>query len=163
MGVSYTYVGVLVLAFAIALTTADLAERNLSEGRAWLEANAKKEGVVTLATGLQYKKITSAPNAKGPSPTKNDRVQVHYHGTTTEGKKFDSSYDRGSPATFGVTQVIKGWTEILQLMKVGDKWEVYIPSELAYGSQRRSDVIGPNQTLVFIVELIEIVGKKSDL
>jgi len=86
-------------------------------------------------------------------------VKVHYAGTLIGGKQFDSSYDRGEPATFGVTQVIRGWTEILQLMVAGDKWEVYIPSDLAYGSRGAGGVIGPNETLIFTVELIGIVGK----
>ena len=114
-------------------------------------------GVVTTASGLQYKVLASGP-ATGRSPTRSDSVTVHYRGTLTNGMVFDSSYDRGVPATFGVGQVIAGWTEALQLMKPGDKWLLHIPSHLAYGGRSVGDKIPPNSDLNFQVELLQIVG-----
>jgi FKBP-type peptidyl-prolyl cis-trans isomerase FklB len=131
----------------------ELAEKNLTEGKAFLEANAKKEGVITTESGLQYKVLKSGT---GPSPKLDDTVTTNYSGTLIDGREFDSSYKRGKPASFPVKGVIKGWTEALQLMKVGDKWELYIPSDLAYGGSKRSELIQPNSTLVFELELLAI-------
>lgn len=122
-------------------------------GKAYLAENGEKEDVITTASGLQYEVINSGDGAK---PTTADQVTVHYHGMLTDGTVFDSSVDRGQPATFGVTQVIKGWTEALQLMSVGDKWKLTIPSELAYGDQGAGGMIGPGATLIFEVELLGI-------
>ncbi len=132
------------------------AQENLEEGNAFLEKNKAREGVTTTESGLQYEILKEG---KGPKPTKQDKVKVHYHGTLIDGTVFDSSVDRGEPATFGVGQVIKGWTEALQLMPVGSKWKVYIPADLAYGERGAGGDIGPNQTLIFEVELLEIVKK----
>jgi len=128
------------------------AEDNLEKGNAFLAENANKEGVVTLESGLQYKIIEQG---SGATPLKTDKVSVHYRGTLVDGEEFDSSYKRGTPAAFAVTGVIKGWTEALQLMPVGSKWELYIPSELAYGSGPRGPG-GPNSALIFEVELLGI-------
>jgi len=122
-------------------------------GKTYLAENAKKEGVTTTESGLQYEVINSG---KGAKPNPSDQVTVHYHGTLLDGTVFDSSVDRGEPATFGVTQVIKGWTEALQLMSIGDKWKLTIPSDLAYGDQGAGGMIGPGATLVFEVELLGI-------
>ncbi len=124
-------------------------------GAAYLTENGAKEGVITTESGLQYEVIVSGDGAK---PTTADQVTVHYHGMLTDGTVFDSSVDRGEPATFGVTQVIKGWTEALQLMSVGDKWKLTIPSGLAYGDQGAGGMIGPGATLVFEVELLGITN-----
>lgn len=131
-------------------------ETNKKEGAAFLAENKKKEGVVTLPSGLQYKIVKQGT---GPKPVATDNVVCNYRGTLINGKEFDSSYKRGQPATFPVGAVIKGWTEILQLMPVGSKYQVWIPSELAYGTQAPPE-IGPNATLIFDIELIEI--KKGD-
>ena len=130
-----------------------IAAENLEAGKKFLAENAKKEGVVTTDSGLQYKVIKSGD---GPTPGPEDTVTTHYRGTLIDGREFDSSYSRGQPASFPVKGVIKGWTEALQLMKVGDKWELYIPSDLAYGSAQRSELIQPNSTLLFELELLEI-------
>ena len=122
-------------------------------GKTYLAENAKKEGVTTTESGLQYEVIKSGTGAK---PSQSDQVTVHYHGTLLDGTVFDSSVDRGEPASFGVTQVIKGWTEALQLMSIGDKWKLTIPSDLAYGDQGAGGMIGPGATLVFEVELLGI-------
>lgn len=126
---------------------------NKVAGQNFLAENAKKEGVITTASGLQYEVIKKG---NGPLPKDTDKVKVHYHGTLVDGTVFDSSVDRGQPAEFGVTQVIKGWVEGLQLMPVGSKYKFYIPQELAYGSQSQGQ-IKPFSTLIFEVELLEIV------
>lgn len=131
----------------------EAAEKNAAEGAAFLAENGKKEGVQTLPSGLQYKVLTAG---QGISPKASDTVQTHYSGKLLDGTVFDSSYERGQPASFGVDQVIAGWTEALQKMKVGDKWEVYIPGSLAYGLRGSPPQIGPNATLVFTVELIAV-------
>lgn len=122
-------------------------------GASYLAKNGEKEGVITTASGLQYEIISTG---SGEKPTTENQVTVHYHGTLTDGTVFDSSVDRGQPATFGVTQVIKGWTEALQLMSTGDKWKLTIPSDLAYGDQGAGGMIGPGATLIFEVELLSI-------
>ena len=128
-------------------------EKNISEGKKFLEENAKRPGVTTLPSGLQYEVLKAGT---GPKPTANDQVTVHYAGTLLDGTTFDSSIERGEPATFGVTQVIPGWVEALQLMPVGSKWKLYIPYDLAYGERAAGPTIGPYSTLVFEVELLEI-------
>ncbi len=130
-----------------------LSAKNKADGEAYLAANGTKEGVVTTATGLQYKEVTAG---EGDAPAEKDTVTVHYKGTLVDGTVFDSSYDRGQPATFPVGGVIPGWVEALQLMNVGDKFELAIPSELAYGPGGTGPVIGPHSTLIFEVELLEI-------
>ncbi len=117
-----------------------------------MAANAKKDGVKTTASGLQYKVITEG---SGEKPTLQDSVSAHYRGTLIDGTEFDSSYARGKPATFGVTHVIPGWTEALQMMPEGSKWEIYIPSDLAYGPGGSGAKIGPNATLIFEIELLK--------
>ena len=134
---------------------AEEGKKNLKAGEAYLAENGKKEGVKTTASGLQYKVVKEGT---GKSPTPNDTVKVHYHGTLTDGTVFDSSVDRGEPVTFPVNGVIPGWTEALQLMKVGDKWQLAIPAKLAYGDQGPGGKIGPNSTLLFDVELLGIEG-----
>ena len=132
---------------------AEANEKNKAEGAAYLAENAKKEGVTTTDSGLQYKSLVAG---SGDKPKASDTVKVHYRGTLTDGTVFDSSYDRGEPAVFPVTGVIAGWVEALQLMKVGDKLELAIPPNLAYGAQGSGPVIGPDATLVFEVELLGI-------
>ena len=127
---------------------------NIEKGKDFLEGNAKKEGIVTLPSGLQYEVITEG-NGKKPSAT--DRVKCHYEGTLIDGTLFDSSIKRGQPAVFGVNQVIKGWVEALQLMSEGSKWRLFIPSELGYGAQQAGEMIPPHSTLIFEVELIEVL------
>jgi FKBP-type peptidyl-prolyl cis-trans isomerase FklB len=131
----------------------ELAEKNRKEGEAFLAENEKKEGVVTLPSGLQYKILEEGA---GKTPKSTDTVTVHYRGTLIDGREFDSSYHRGEPATFPVDGVIPGWTEALQLMKEGAKWQLFIPASLAYGEQGVGPAIGPNATLIFDVELIKI-------
>lgn len=127
---------------------------NLKIGKAFLSENAKREGVTTTASGLQYEVIRKGA---GDRPAASDRVEVHYTGKLIDGTVFDSSVERGVPATFGVTQVIPGWVEALQLMREGDKWRLYIPSTLAYGENGAGGVIGPNMTLIFDVELLRVI------
>ena len=127
---------------------------NIEKGKAFLAENAQKEGIVTLPSGLQYEVITEG-NGKKPSAT--DRVKCHYEGTLIDGTLFDSSIKRGQPAVFGVNQVIKGWVEALQLMSEGSKWRLFIPSELGYGAQQAGEMIPPHSTLIFEVELIEVL------
>lgn len=129
-------------------------EQNIQEGKDFLAENAKRAEVKVTESGLQYEVVTLG---NGAIPKASDQVQVHYHGTLMNGNVFDSSVSRGEPATFGVTQVIQGWVEALQLMPVGSKWKLYIPSELAYGAQGAGQSIGPHTTLVFEVELLAIV------
>lgn len=130
------------------------AAKYTTAGQAFLEANKQKEGVEVTASGLQYKVIQAGTGAK---PVDGQTVKTHYHGTLIDGKKFDSSYDRGQPATFNVNQVIAGWTEALKLMSVGSTWELYIPYNLAYGDRAMGANIPPYSTLVFTIELLEIV------
>jgi len=132
----------------------DEANMNLEKSNAFLAGNKTKEGVITLASGLQYKIITPG---SGEFPKETDQVKVHYTGTFIDGKVFDSSIERNEPIVFGVNQVIPGWTEGLQLMQPGARWMLFIPPGLAYGEQGAGGVIGPNQALIFEVELIEIV------
>jgi FKBP-type peptidyl-prolyl cis-trans isomerase len=133
-----------------------LSDKNKKEGDAFLAANKTKEGVKTTPSGLQYKVLKSGP-AGGPTPTAKDSVTANYKGTLLDGTVFDSSYDRGKPEKFGVSDVIKGWTEALQLMKVGDKLQLVIPASLAYGEKGTPDgTIPPNATLVFEVELMDV-------
>jgi FKBP-type peptidyl-prolyl cis-trans isomerase FklB len=128
------------------------------EGEAFLAANKSKDGVVTLPSGLQYKILTQGT---GPKPTPSDSVVCNYRGTLINGTEFDSSYKRGEPATFPVTGVIKGWTEALQLMPVGSKWQLFVPSDMAYGERSPAPQIGPNATLIFEVELLSIQPKSA--
>ncbi|MGH1487195.1 MAG: FKBP-type peptidyl-prolyl cis-trans isomerase [Cellvibrionaceae bacterium] len=137
---------------------AELGEKNKAEGAAFLAENASKEGVVTTDSGLQYKELVAGD---GPTPSADDTVSVHYKGTLIDGTEFDSSYGRGEPATFPVTGVIPGWVEALQLMNKGDKWELYIPSDLAYGPGGTGGPIGPNATLVFEVELLDVIKPEA--
>jgi FKBP-type peptidyl-prolyl cis-trans isomerase len=129
-------------------------EKNLKSGEEFLASNKSKAGVVTLPSGLQYEIIKEGTGAK---PKAEDQVKCHYHGTTIDGKVFDSSVDRGEPAVFPVNRVIPGWTEALQLMSVGSKWKLFIPAALAYGERGAGQDIKPNSTLIFEVELLEIV------
>lgn len=126
---------------------------NKKAGETFLAENKKEEGVTTLPSGLQYQVLQEG---SGKSPSKTDTVTTHYHGTLIDGTVFDSSYERGQPATFPVNGVIAGWTEALQLMKEGAKWRLFIPSELGYGSQGAGDDIGPNAALIFDVELLSV-------
>ena len=127
---------------------------NKEAGEEFLRINKEKSGVITLPSGLQYEILKKGAGAK---PKATDKVKCHYHGTLINGTIFDSSVQRGEPATFEVSRVIKGWVEALQLMEAGSKWRLFIPSELAYGKRRAGDVIGPDSTLIFEVELLDIV------
>jgi len=133
---------------------AKMSAANVEQGKKFLEENAKKDGVKTLPSGLQYEVITEG-NGKKPKAT--DQVRCHYEGTLMDGTLFDSSIKRGQPAVFGVNQVIQGWVEALQLMTEGSKWRLYIPSELGYGAQGAGEMIPPHSTLIFDVELIEVL------
>lgn len=132
----------------------DLLEKNKTQGKRFLEENAKRESVKQTPSGLQYEIIKEG---NGQKPLASDRVKVHYHGTLIDGTVFDSSVRRGEPATFGVTQVIQGWVEALQMMSVGSKWKLFIPHKLAYGAQGAGELIEPFSTLIFEVELLEII------
>ncbi len=132
---------------------AKAADANLKAGQAFLKENGKKKGVVTTESGLQYQVLTAGNGAK---PALTDQVKVHYEGKLLNGEVFDSSYQRGEPVTFGLNQVIAGWQEGLQLMSVGSKWKIFIPSDLAYGPGGTGGPIGPNETLIFEVELLDI-------
>lgn len=131
-------------------------EVNRKNGEAFLSENAKREGIKVTESELQYEVLESG---KGDSPKASDNVEVHYTGKLIDGTVFDSSVERGVPASFGVTQVIPGWVEALQLMHEGDKWRLYIPSDLAYGPNGAGGVIGPNMTLIFDVELLRVIKK----
>lgn len=133
---------------------AKMNAENIEKGKTFLAENAKKEGIITLPSGLQYEVITEG-NGKKPGAT--DRVKCHYEGTLIDGTLFDSSVKRGQPAVFGVNQVIKGWVEALQLMSEGAKWRLFIPSDLGYGAQGAGEMIPPHSTLIFEVELIEVL------
>ena len=133
---------------------AKAGEANKQIGEAFLSENAKREGIKVTESGLQYEVLTEG---NGATPAASDKVEVHYTGKLIDGTVFDSSVERGVPAMFGVTQVIPGWVEALQLMKEGDKWRLYIPSDLAYGSQGAGGIIGPNSTLIFDVELLRVI------
>jgi len=128
-------------------------EDKIEAGKKFLEENSKRDEVITLESGLQYEVLKAGEGAK---PTPNDQVTTHYHGTLIDGTVFDSSVERGEPATFPVSGVIKGWTEALQLMSVGAKWRLYVPSDLAYGERGAGAQIGPHTTLIFDVELLKI-------
>jgi FKBP-type peptidyl-prolyl cis-trans isomerase FklB len=130
-----------------------MGEVNAVAGKKFLAENGKRAEVTTTASGLQYEVLTAGTGAK---PVATDSVTVHYEGKLIDGTMFDSSVERGEPATFGVTQVIPGWVEALQLMQEGAKWRLYIPSNLAYGANGAGNVIGPNATLIFDVELIKV-------
>lgn len=135
----------------------ELGKANAAAGEAFLAENGKRVEVKTTPSGLQYEVLTEGD---GPRPEANDQVEVHYTGKLIDGTVFDSSVDRGMPATFGVTQVIPGWVEALQLMKSGSKWRLFIPSNLAYGPNGApGSPIGPNATLIFDVELLKVIGK----
>ncbi len=139
--------------FMESLSSGD-ARKNLEEGMAFLAQNSQEKGVVELPSGLQYLILKQG---EGKLPTLRDRVRCHYHGTLIDGTVFDSSVNRGQPAEFPVNGVIQGWIEALQLMPVGSKWRLFIPSDLAYGDRGAGNVIGPNATLIFEVELLNIV------
>ena len=136
-----------------------LGEKNQAEGETFLAENKKKEGVKALESGLQYK-VTKAGDGK--KPTLSDTVTIHYRGTLIDGTEFDSSYRRGQPATLSINRLIPGWKEALQIMEVGAKWQLFIPSKLAYGERAAGPNIGPHATLIFEIELISIVEKKED-
>lgn len=132
---------------------AEKFEMNKLVGEEFLRINKEKRGVVTLPSGLQYEVLKTGD---GQKPGPNDKVRCHYHGTLIDGRVFDSSIERGQPAVFGVSQVIRGWTEALQLMNVGSKWRLFIPSDMAYGAHGAGEAIEPNMTLIFDVELLGI-------
>ena len=138
---------------ALSQIKAQRAQDNLEASQAFLAENAKKDGVITLESGLQYKKINSG---EGKSPQATGSITVNYRGTLIDGTEFDSSYDRDKPSTYQVKKVIKGWREAVLMMKEGDKWELYIPPELAYGKRGLSGRIPPNSTLIYEVELIAV-------
>jgi FKBP-type peptidyl-prolyl cis-trans isomerase FklB len=135
----------------------EVAKKNKNDGETFLIANRKKEGVKALASGLQYKVIRAGT---GKKPKINDSVTTHYRGTLIDGTEFDNSYKRGQPVSFPVSGVIPGWTEALQLMEEGAKWQLFVPPNLAYGERGTGDVIGPNATLIFEIELISVQEKK---
>lgn len=137
-----------------------VADANVKEGEEFLAANAQEEGVVVLDSGLQYRVIKAG---EGATPEAEDMVEVDYRGRLIDGTEFDSSYQRGEPATFGVNQVIPGWTEALQLMQEGAKWELFIPSELAYGPGGTGGLIGPSATLIFEVELHKVINEDDSV
>jgi len=142
-----------VLAALLAVTTSAMSQSSLEKGQTFLAENAKKDGVKTTASGLQYEVLTPGT---GKSPKATDVVQVNYRGTTIDGKEFDSSYKRGEPIEFPLNGVIPGWTEGVQLMKEGAKYRFFIPSNLAYGASGAGSAIGPNETLIFDVELLKV-------
>jgi FKBP-type peptidyl-prolyl cis-trans isomerase FklB len=132
-------------------------EKNLKDGQAFLAANKSKPGVKTLASGVQYKVLKSGT---GKTPKLTDGVKANYRGTLIDGTEFDSSYKTGKPVPFGVSEVIKGWTEVLQLMKEGDKWQVFIPADMAYGPRQMGPIIKPFSTLIFEMELVEVDAER---
>lgn len=132
---------------------ASMGEKAKTDGQAFLAANKKKAGIITLDSGLQYKVLLSG---KGKQPNAESSITAHYRGTLVNGNEFDSSYRRNTPATFNVNQVIPGWKEVLPLMHEGDKWQVFIPSELAYGERGSGNAIGPNEALIFEIELLKV-------
>jgi len=138
---------------------AELGEKNLAESEAFLKENAEREGVVTTESGLQYRVLEEGD---GPRPELSDVVKVHYEGRLIDGTPFDSSHERGEPVTFPVDGVIPGWVEALQAMPVGSRWELVIPSDLAYGPGGTGGPIGPNQALIFEVELLDIVDESAE-
>jgi FKBP-type peptidyl-prolyl cis-trans isomerase FklB len=138
---------------------AEIAKKNKERGEAFLAENKKKEGVKALPSGLQYKVIKAGT---GKKPKLGDTVTTHYRGTLIDGTEFDSSYKRGQPATFPVSGVVPGWTEAVQLMEEGAKWQLFIPPNLAYGERGAGSVIGPNETLIFEIELLSIQEKKEN-
>ena len=140
---------------AVPAAPAAPAQVGREKGEAFIAENGRKEGVKTLPSGLQYRVIKEGD---GKHPTKAEQVVVHYKGTLIDGREFDSSYKRGEPTKFGVSQVIKGWTEALQLMKEGSKWTLYVPWYLAYGEKGSGKLIGPHETLIFEVELIAVLN-----
>lgn len=144
----------LLLVYKMVIRNTQGAAENIQAGQAFLTSNAQREGIVTTASGLQYEVLQAGSGSVNPGPT--DRVKVHYHGTLIDGTVFDSSVDRGEPISFGLNQVITGWTEGLQLMVVGQKNRLYIPSDLAYGDRGAGGLIGPGSTLIFDVELLGI-------
>jgi FKBP-type peptidyl-prolyl cis-trans isomerase FklB len=141
------------MVLSVSYSTQVDARDPLVEGKAYLEKNKKLQGVVVLDNGLQYKILKAG---SGDKPNRSNRVEVHYKGTLIDGTEFDSSYSRNAPLVFGLGQVIKGWQEILPMMPVGSKWQVVIPSHLAYGARGAGRAIGPNETLVFDIELLGI-------
>jgi len=144
----------LILGFTMfSMASAKSAEENKADGTAFLAENAKKPGVITTESGLQYQILVQGD---GDNPSATDQVKVHYQGTTIDGREFDSSYKRGEPITFPLNRVIAGWTEGLQLMKEGSKYRLFIPAELAYGARGAGGAIGPNETLIFDVELLQV-------
>ena len=147
---------------AVMLAGLALVSATTPEGKAWLAANLEKEGVQATASGLQYKVIKSGKEG-APSPLVGTPCACHYRGTLIDGQEFDSSYKRGQPSTFAPNQVIKGWTEAMQMMKEGDKWELYIPSELAYGESQRGQYITPGAVLVFELEIVKVKGPSKQL
>ena len=140
------------------LKNKEAGEKNKKDGALFLEANKKKDGVKVTASGLQYKVVKEGT---GPKPTASDTVSVHYRGRLLDGTEFDSSFKRNAPASFPVTGVIKGWIEALQMMPVGSQWELYIPSELAYGERGTGQNIGPNSVLIFTIDLLEIKAQEA--
>eukprot|EP01127_Copromyxa_protea_P022718 TRINITY_DN82_c1_g1_i1.p1 TRINITY_DN82_c1_g1~~TRINITY_DN82_c1_g1_i1.p1 ORF type:complete len:169 (+),score=39.01 TRINITY_DN82_c1_g1_i1:43-507(+) len=147
----------IILALLVCLSYADMSKYYQRKAKAFMENVATKEGVISTASGLAYKVLETGTGTT--SPTKSDKVLVHYKGTLIDGTQFDSSYDRGQPLEFGVTDVIPGWTEVLQLMHTGDIFEVYIPWQLAYGEHGAGATIPGYQALIFKVELLKINGK----
>jgi len=146
----------LAICVVLALVVTVTADDNLEAGRAYLRSYAKESGVTELPSGVLYKVLQAGSGSK---PGATDTVRVHYEGTLIDGKEFDSSYRRGTPATFGVNQVISGWSEVLQLMPAGSVWEVVIPSEKAYGARGAGGLIPPNSVLKFKIELLDIEGR----
>jgi FKBP-type peptidyl-prolyl cis-trans isomerase len=137
------------------------AKENMEKGLAFLAANQKEEGVISTPSGIQYMILRSAPEGQGEKVAAGDRVSVHYVGYSLDGKEFDSSYKRGKPAEFSPDAVIPGWQKVLKMMQVGEKWRVWIPASLAYGSRGAGDKIGPNEVLMFEIELISVIKKRA--